>query len=391
MTGLTPEEPSTESVTSAERSRTAPSTRYYRPELDILRFLAVTLVVQLHLVPTPQGASFLERSLRALHRSGGAGVCLFFLLSAFLITELFLREIEATSTVHVRSFYSRRILRIWPLFFFVLLLAVIFSVIPPRTPVSRSTLLAFVLLAGNWHVILHGWPPGFIQPLWSISIEEQFYGLWPAIVKRGGRKAVAACSIIFWCAAFTTLLVLGARKSTFDPGAWLNSFVQFQFFAIGAALALLLHHRPVRLKGYIRLLLFLAGIVAITLASPVSHLMSTSRITHTYAALPAYLWTDVGCVLLFLSLAGSTPPRLCNGLVYLGKISFGLYMYHVFVWYLVSEWINAHRLRLDHPDLTIMCLSIPITIGLAVLSYHFLESPFLRLKKRFTLIPSREV
>jgi peptidoglycan/LPS O-acetylase OafA/YrhL len=77
-------------------------------------------------------------------------------------------------------------------------------------------------------------------------------------------------------------------------------------------------------------------------------------------------------------------------LVYLGKISYGLYVFHIFVWYFVSDWISTH-LRLAHPDLTIAVLTIPLTIALSMLSYHLLESPFLRLKKRFTFIPSREI
>jgi peptidoglycan/LPS O-acetylase OafA/YrhL len=379
-----------EVATSVERGTRNQSDRYYKPELDLLRFVAAMLVLQFHLIPSGQGTSLVERYMRAFHRSGASGVCLFFLLSAFLITELFLREMKATSRVHITSFYVRRILRIWALFFFILLLALITGAVLPKAAVPHSTLIAFIFLVGNWHMIFHGWPPGFISPLWSISVEEQFYAVWPTIVKSGGRKAIAACSVFFWCLAYITLLILGARRSTFDPGAWLNSFVQFQFFALGAVLALLLHHRPTRLKSYIRLILFAAGLVAITLANPVSHLIDTGNMTHSYAAVPGYLWTDLGCVLLFLSLLGTVPPAWCKPFIYLGKISYGLYVFHIFVWYLVSEWINAH-LRIAHPDLMIGLLSFPLTMGLAVLSYHLLESPFLRLKKKFTFVPSREV
>jgi len=379
-----------ETAASVERGTSNQSSRYYRPELDILRFIAAALVIQFHLLPAGQGISPVERCLRAFHRSGVCGVCLFFLLSAFLITELFLREIKATSTVHIPSFYVRRILRIWPLFFFVLLLALIVGTVLPKAAVPHSTLIAFVCLVGNWHIIFHGWPPGFISPLWSISVEEQFYAVWPAIVKSGGRKAIATCSVFFLCLACITLLILGTRRSTFDPGAWLNSFVQFQFFAIGAALALLLHDRPIRLKSYIRLTLFAGGLVAITLANPVSHLVDSDKMTHIYAAVPGYLWAGLGCVLLFLSLLGTAPPAWCKPFIYLGKISYGLYVFHIFVWYLVSDWINAH-LRIADPGLLIALLSIPLTIGLAMLSYHLLESPFLRLKKSFTFIPSRDV
>src|SRR5580698_8543895 len=229
------------SVVSTEQPgtvKTVKSTRYYRPELDLLRFFAVAMVVQFHLFPAAKGTSIPETIFNALHASGGAGVCLFFLLSAFLISELLLREVETTGTVHIKSFYLRRILRIWPLFFFILVLVCIFTIVPPRAPVSHWALLAFAFLAGNWYMVFHGFPAGFIGPLWSVSVEEQFYLLWPTIVKKGGRKAIVAFSILFWCIAFITLLVLGARGSTPQPGVWHNGLVQFQFFAIGALMAL---------------------------------------------------------------------------------------------------------------------------------------------------------
>jgi len=107
-------------------------------------------------------------------------------LGAFLITQLLLREQEVTGTLDVQRFYLRRILRIWPLYFFFLGIVAMVGVWlqPVRTP-GKWTLM-YVLLSGNFACALWGWVPSLASSqLWSIAVEEQFYLLWPLFVARG--------------------------------------------------------------------------------------------------------------------------------------------------------------------------------------------------------------
>ncbi|HMJ63068.1 MAG TPA: acyltransferase family protein [Bryobacteraceae bacterium] len=127
--------------------------RYYRPELDVLRliaFLFVFLVHRMDFLPIDPAKHFWPYNICLL---GDFGVPVFFLLSAFLITELLLRENDPAGTIHVKAFYMRRILRIWPLYFAVffglVLLARFLHGAGPRAPGSW---LAFSFFAGNWYI-----------------------------------------------------------------------------------------------------------------------------------------------------------------------------------------------------------------------------------------------
>ena len=140
---------------------------FYLPELDALRFFAFLAVFLCH-VAVRDGRFTWEA------RTGMLGVDLFFALSAFLISELLLREKDRNGTLDVRAFWIRRILRIWPLYFTMLAVAFIL-----RAPLRESllTLIGFALFAGNF-AALFATPSPLIGALWSLSIEEQFYLPW---------------------------------------------------------------------------------------------------------------------------------------------------------------------------------------------------------------------
>ena len=108
------------------------------------------------------------------------GVQLFFLLSAYLFTSLLLREKLELGSVNLRAFYIRRILRIWPLYFFLLLLAVLW---PGAGRLPLPYFAAYVLLAANWMTAAFGPPASWASILWSVSIEEQFYLSWPLAIQ----------------------------------------------------------------------------------------------------------------------------------------------------------------------------------------------------------------
>ena len=134
--------------------------RYYRPELDVLRFLAFLSVFTVHRMdhlPIDPARHFWLYNISLL---GNFGVPVFFLLSAFLITELLMREENQLGTIHIRSFYMRRILRIWPLYFAVFYGLVLLNHFIPYTGATDPlSWLAFTFFAGNWYICVHGWIP----------------------------------------------------------------------------------------------------------------------------------------------------------------------------------------------------------------------------------------
>jgi len=208
------------------------SIRYYRPELDVLRLVAfssVFLVHRMDFLPIRPAEHFWLYNLCLL---GDFGVPVFFLLSAFLITELLFRENDQVGTIHVKAFYARRILRIWPLYFAVffglVLLAQFLRGAGPKAPASW---LAFTFFAGNWYISSHGWIPAYpVNPLWSISVEEQFYIAIPVLTRYGGRRGLKAIALILIGVAYVLVIRYASHPRHGFSSQWTNSFVQFQFF-----------------------------------------------------------------------------------------------------------------------------------------------------------------
>jgi peptidoglycan/LPS O-acetylase OafA/YrhL len=384
--------------------RPAAADRFYRPELDMLRFFAFISVFLYHglpgVVPTLHSGVAVQATLfeTTVKGAGRFGVCLFFLLSAYLITELLLREKTNTGTIHVKSFYSRRILRIWPLYFAFLFAGVFLGLAIKNYRLEAHRIAAFLLLAGNWYVARIGCSASPIAPLWSISVEEQFYLAWPWVVKLGGRTWTCITSMILLPLSYACLYGLSRAGADAGSNIWLNSFVQFQFFALGALLALHLRGRVPTLGLAPRMGIFAVGFTAWLIADGVLRLHGTDAIVAGYAFVAA------GCLLFFVSFLGMLPRWLPKPLVYLGKISYGLYVFHMLClsvsWKLF--WVSERQRSLLHTTawngtvlvvrvVLILLVSMGLTVICASLSYRFLEQPFLNIKERFAFVRSRKI
>ncbi len=358
------------------------SSTVYRPELDALRFFAF-LAVFVHHTNLRQGIHATGLMVM-VHDAGQFGVCLFFLLSAYLITDLLWRERERTGSIHLGAFYMRRILRIWPLYFFFLAAGTVGGLFLPTYAVEPARVVAFLLLAGNWYCGAYGFTKSPISPLWSISVEEQFYLLLPPLARAGGKRALLVLSAAAIVTAYLALLWLGQRHALAGVGVWANSLVQFQFFGAGCILATLLHGGSPKLPTAVRGAMALAGL-ALWMIAAHAGLAKPGPLPGSVLC-QGYLFTLAGTALLFLAFLGTSLP-IPGWLRYLGKISYGLYVYHQFVMLAV-----AHTERYWDGMLAKAvrgAVELLLTIGIASLSYWFFEKPFLRLKERFTFIPSR--
>lgn len=371
------------------RSSTA---RFYHPELDVLRFFAFLMVFFHHAFPhdpafwTRLGVPlFLGRVLAGVGTTGAFGVSLFFVLSSYLITELLLREKDLIGTLDVRSFYIRRILRIWPLYFAFLALAVILQWIVPGQHVTWRAGMWFSFLAGNWFIVFHGFPASVIFPLWSVSIEEQFYITWPAFVKRATETGMLLCAGLLLAVATASRVYLGLRH-TGESDIWCNTFVQLDPIAIGILLAVLLKGNIPRLSKLARGAMLLAGVTGLALGSMYFGIkndpVTTMRIVLGYPSVA------VGGALVLLSvLRRSTRPANAI-LIYLGRISYGLYVFHVLGLLISDHTVHDQTASLLRYALRVS-VALAATIALAAISYRWLETPFLGLKQRFTHVLSR--
>jgi peptidoglycan/LPS O-acetylase OafA/YrhL len=363
--------------------------RFYRPGLDILRALAFLLVFMAHGLVWQLDK---HTAVGAIGRVGEFGVGIFFFLSSYLITELLLREKRVTGNIQIPAFYARRILRIWPLYFAMIALCWGYGLVSPSHTLSLAWLLSMSLLFTNWYAAGHGYPPGFVYPLWSLAIEEQFYLLWPFLVKYLSPADLLKVALFFIAAAYLMLAHLLGQGQSLDPAIWVNSLVQFQFFALGAGLAVVLRGRTPQLNRAWRFALFLAGLLCLRAAQAAVY-VNNPALAHDFAHIaPRFVSALAGCVCLFFSCLGCPAGSLQKPFIYLGKISYGLYVFHVL-------WLGLVRDGMLHVlgkgvsplafQLIVMAVALPATILTAMLSYRYLESPFLRWKKSFTIVASR--
>jgi peptidoglycan/LPS O-acetylase OafA/YrhL len=312
-------------------------------------------------------------------------MCIFFLLSAYLITELLIRERTSTGSIHLGAFYIRRILRIWPLYFGAVFAGYFVGLLLPQFHLRPMWVAAFVLLAGNWYTVRNGYAPSIVAPLWSISLEEQFYLVWPSIAKFGGIRALTVCAILTIPMGYGVLFYLCGKGVPMQPSLWTNSFIQFSFFGIGALIALALHNRSFSIPIPLRALLFGGGVLLWLVANRNFHVNGIFYEARPWLVSCGVGLATVGCISIFFSLFGISRELLPPQLIYLGKISYGLYVFHV-PCRETALWLLG---GIRHGLLFRPLLQMALTIAAAALSYRYFEKPFLRLKARFEFIKTR--
>jgi len=367
--------------------------RFYRPELDALRFFAFLGVFIFHAAPRTMDfynaagyPHWLSSLLISIFGAGAYGVDLFFALSAYLITSLLLRERAATGALDLRGFYVRRILRIWPLYLAFVAFAAIFAALVPAQHLPMKYVVGYSLLAGNWVYAFYGLPASFATPLWTVSIEEQFYLAWPLALRKASVRTMAAIAVGLLAIANAWRVWLAVTAAPVERIEY-NTFTRLDPIALGILLALFGHKLPqfTRLQ---RIALLCGG--AATWVAVFAFTVTGQAITvTTWRMALGHPFMALASVAVLLSVLGSQHRFLRNAtLLYLGKISYGLYVLHEFAHFCAMRMVHAST-----PGMVVAqsIVGLALTIVLAAASYRWLESPFLRLKERFAHVQSRPV
>jgi peptidoglycan/LPS O-acetylase OafA/YrhL len=368
---------------------------FYLPELDGLRFFAFLAVFITHTVGFGSGGShhhlpaWLGDLLGAVGTAGNFGVDLFFTLSSFLITSLLLRELETNGRLDIRQFYIRRALRIWPVYFLVTLIALGASFYVAGEKFPPHVLASYLLFVGNWAFVFS--PVSTIAaPLWSVSVEEQFYLAWPWLVRRGAGKAIKIVAVMILVVGAIGCIVLQWLAPDVD---WVtrNSFTRIDGVAIGALLALRVRSGDIRLAPALRYLLLGVSILVLLWVPYAFELFN--RPVGSFGLVLGWFLVAVSCGAILLSVIGCTGFMryiFTNRIsVYLGRISYGLYAFHEIVLRSADNLFPEHS---HQPAVFVeyWVFSLVLTLLVASISYRWLETPFLRWKQlRFTVVKSR--
>jgi peptidoglycan/LPS O-acetylase OafA/YrhL len=343
----------------------------YRPALDGIRGISIVLIMLVH------STLFLVPEYAGMYVPGGfIAVDVFFVLSGFLITSILMHEWERRRTISLRKFYARRALRLFPALWAVMIVHLVYTLVmhDPLRHELRGLVVIF-LYVGNY-----SWKFGVIAPdalgqTWSLAVEEQFYLVWPlaliALIRLRNRRVTIAAFWSLVVVAFVFRLVL------WNVGVpWYKVYVQtgarFDTLMIGALFAYLLHTgwRPPR-----RISLYGAGgALFLAIVTATAHPEDGWRYNGGYTLIALASGLVILAALDHRSVMGRVlsvrPLRL------LGRLSYSLYLWHVFV------FIAVHRAAPTQSTLVRLLAGFGITGLASTFSFYVIESPFLRRKAR---------
>ena len=347
--------------------------------LDGLRAMSILGVIWSHVWYVSGPAHYNALIKVPVLRNGAFGVSVFFGISGFLITTLLLREQLKRGRISLRDFYIRRTLRIWPLYYATLVLYIVLVLVlqrgTGRDHVFFHYLPGYLTFTYTWFA---GWEASgaIFNFAWSLSVEEQFYLIWAGVLRvlRGALPVILMCLLIGIRAA-TDIGALRRVVPT-DSLAWRMAAGIAVPICLGAILAQMLHSETWFLR--VRPLLGHRWSAPLFLLALIASLAPAGN-TWEWVCWPA------ACLLV-----GACVIREDNGtawflrwkpMAYMGVVSYGMYMLNTLVLDCLKPIFN--RFGPHHP-----LLQFPIALACTVLasglSYRFLETPFLKLKERFS-------
>ena len=384
-------------VGEATRRSSSPGLSDNIPALDGLRGIAILLVFGHNLTPFDQASAGASKALGLLLNPGWVGVQLFFVLSGFLISGILLDT--RRSEGYFSAFYARRTLRIFPLYYVVLLVTFVLlpalGAQPTAIAQSSSNQVWLWTYLVNWTEPHHGGVAGFPH-FWSLAVEEQFYLVWPLLVR------FAPAARLLWLSLVLAGLSLGSRVLMLRLGADSEAIYHYTVcrmdaLVLGAALAAAF--RLPRLRAFLEARvrsLSLWGVGLLTVLFVVSRGLPRSTVLMQTVG---YSWLAVAFSLPVAAVVAEhlTGPKLLSrvlanaGLRSFGKYSYALYIVHQPLnLFLGKPWLEAHG-YLDPPlwlGLAYMAVLTAASYLIALLSFHLIERHFLQLKRFFVARPS---
>lgn len=366
------------------------ATKYY-DNLDLLRFFLAVTVIIYHIPAitlTVLHVTLFDK-LPIFHKGAEAVYC-FFTLSGYLITRLLIKEKAAFNDINLNLFYMRRVLRIWPVYFLVFIVGMLYyHIVLPKMgfpnkdnySIPVAILLCVFFLSNVFQKVFA--TGSILAIMWSIGVEEQFYLVWPVIFKKMKLNNILLLLIGLYVVIFL--------YNFFNPQSILLKFrFLFDFMIIGGIISILIdkYHQyatTLFLKPWFRIIsVFLFCIVFFT--SLLSFIQLWNQQTYD-------LLCGIISVSFIITLTYLPSLKQLKKATYFGKISYGIYMYHMIIVNLVLfiglKLKFATHFSADQLFFIINGLVIIITMVAAHISYKYFETYFLSLKDKFTKIKSQ--
>ncbi|HUQ67238.1 MAG TPA: acyltransferase [Flavitalea sp.] len=376
--------------------------KIFFPNLDGLRFVSFFVVFLYHSLLSI--LSYLKDSspriftvLEFLFRHGNLGVNFFFVLSGFLITYLLIKEKEFNGRIHVPNFYVRRILRIWPLYYLCVVVGFIgFGILKKMSgqPLLENANPWYYIFFGANFDIMHTWPEKpdalLLSVLWSVAVEEQFYLTWPLILSivpfkkiRYVFPAIMAFSLIF------RSLHTGVDDHDFAI-RYFHTFSVIGDMALGGLFAYLVSYEN-KFKTFItnmsRPAIIMIYLLTLVFTLFKDDIFQTGIAVVFERLVIAFLF---GMIILEQNYSKNSFYKMSKyrTLSNMGIFTYGLYCLHFLGLYFAIKVMNLLHLdgSLNGVAFSMIMLALLLSIGISLMSYHFYEKWFLKLKDKFAFI-----
>lgn len=369
----------------------------YFKGLNALRFLAAYLVVLHHAEQIRFKNEIFNLKEFSLFNNGGTGVTFFFVLSGFLISYLLLKEQKQTGEILIKQFYVRRILRIWPLYFLLVILGTL--IIPYLLNIIhhsyempyafKDVILYYVFFSPFMVNILFG--HHLLEPLWSIGVEELFYIMWAPLFKF--LKTHILFIILSIIILKVILLMIAPSLELSSNAIKVISVLEFESMAIGGLAAYIIYNRkneiesslvfskPVQILLLLYVFLQFTGVRYLTENFVFFDYLYQSAIVSKILLTCAFAW-----LIINISINRKSILKLDNKVFnHLGEISYGIYMYHMIVIFAIILVLKNQLSALNNITATIVFYSILTTLVILIsfISKRVFENYFLSLKSKF--------
>jgi peptidoglycan/LPS O-acetylase OafA/YrhL len=358
----------------------------YDAGIDVVRFIAFLCVFIHHFVY--RGGNSIAEAPKTFWANiyvdsfaffGSEGVTIFFCLSGYLLSKLLIRELDETGRLSIRSFYLRRILRIWPLYFSFIVFCILAAPILGNQAIKSSELPSLLTFTYNWQQIYVGQSRGMPAILWSISVEEQIYLILPLLLILFFRWGVKKLAIALVLLGYFSRCLLYINEASL----YRNTFSYMSTIGIGMFYAI--YEESIRRSFQRNRILFSFIFTSLIV---IYVLQFKSIFSKGSLAIVVFDLTAIMAIFLLVML-GRSQAKLSRAILrpfaWLGRRTYGMYIFH---WPILALMVSRNVFFDDLTGISYegLVFAFGLVVGISAFSYRYFEKPFLDLRKKYQYI-----